>query len=81
MAVRKRHPKKEIECAVVYAESKGWLYKKPGGSAHAWGHLFCPHHSREGHRISIWSTPKNAYNHADQIRRAVDNCEHSEEDN
>ncbi len=34
---------------------------------HAWGRLFCPHSAREGCIASVWSTPRNAENHARQI--------------
>ena len=81
MIRRNRHPNKEIEEAIKYAEQNGWSYKTSGNSAHAWGQLLCPLHTREGHRLSIWSTPRSAYNHAQQIRRAVDRCRHDEEDN
>src|SRR5882672_3278667 len=73
---RTRHPSKEIEEAIKYAESKGWRYKKSGNSAHAWGRLLCPLQAREGDQISIWSTPRSEFNHAQQIRRAVDKCTH-----
>lgn len=72
--VRKRHPSKAIEEAVVYAEQKGWRYKKTGNSAHAWGRLLCPQISQEGCKLSVWSTPANPENHAKQIKRAVDRC-------
>jgi hypothetical protein len=74
--VRPKHPNKEIEQAIKYAESKGWRYIASGSSAHAWGRLFCPLASREGHSMSVWSTPKSPENHARQIRRNVDACEH-----
>ena len=73
---RPRHPNKEIEEAIAYAESKGWRNKASGGSAHAWGRLLCPETTREGCQLSIWSTPKNASNHAKQILRRVENCPH-----
>lgn len=74
---RKKHAKKEIEIALCYAESKGWRVEVGGG--HAWGKLFCPYKDDpcrcgEFCIASIWSTPKNAANHAKQIRRVVDNC-------
>jgi hypothetical protein len=50
---RKTHPNKEIEKAIVYAESKGWRYKKAGNSAHAWGRMLCTLRSREGCGMSI----------------------------
>jgi len=77
---RKKHPNKEIEKAILYAEQNGWTYKDSGKSAHAWGRLRCPLHTREGHQMSIWSTPRNAHNHAQQIRRMIDKCLHSTEE-
>lgn len=75
---RKKHPQKEIEEAIKYAESRGWKYKKSGKSAHSWGRLLCPEASVEGCQMSIWSTPSNNENHANQIRRKVDSCPHRE---
>jgi hypothetical protein len=76
---RPRHPNKEIEAAVKYAEERGWRFIEPGGSAHAWGRLFCPHNDRDGCRMSVWSTPRSPENHARQIRRVVARCSHGEE--
>lgn len=73
---RKKHPSKEIELAIQYAESKGWRYKKAGGSSHAWGRLLCPHEARNGCSMSIWSTPRSESNYAKQIKQRVDNCPH-----
>ena len=72
---RLRHPNKEIEASVAYAKSVGWTLEMSKG--HAWGHLLCPLHSREGCIVSVWSTPRNAENHARGIRRAVDRCTHA----
>ena len=63
---RPRHPDKHIESAVQYAESLGWRILMASG--HAWGHLYCPLHAREGCRLSVWSTPRNAENHARHLR-------------
>jgi hypothetical protein len=71
---RRRHPSKEIEAAVREAETLGWSVTLSNG--HAWGRLFCPRHSRNGCRVSIWSTPRDADNHAAAIRRAVSRCPH-----
>lgn len=79
--VRHKHPSKEIEQTIKYAESKGWRYQATGNSAHAWGRLLCPLANREGHAISVWSTPRSAENHARQIRHAVDVCDHRGETN
>lgn len=81
MFKRSRHPNKEIEDSIRYAEQNGWLYKDSGNSAHSWGQLLCPLHTRDGHRILIWSTPRSAHNHAQQIRKAVKKCQHDEEAN
>ena len=74
---RTSHPKKEVEGALRYAEENGWRIEV--GGAHAWGKMYCPYNDKECrcglHCItSIWSTPKDAGNHAKAIRRVVDNC-------
>lgn len=74
---RNKHPKKEIERALAYAESRGWRLEI--GGAHAWGKMYCPANDRDCRCgefciASIWSTPKSVDNHARQIRRVVDNC-------
>lgn len=79
--VRPKHPNKEIELAIKYAESKGWRYQPSGNSAHAWGRLLCPLAAREGHAMSVWSIPKSNEDHAKQIKRKVDACEHQGEEN
>lgn len=73
---RPRHPNKEIERAIQYAESKGWHYSKAGKSSHAWGRLFCSKKGRDGCIISVWSTPKVPEDHAKLIRKNVDKCLH-----
>lgn len=76
MTKRPKHPNKEIEKAIVYAEQNRWIYRDSGRSAHAWGKLLCPLHTREGHTMLIWSTPRNTFNHAQQIKKLVDKCQH-----
>lgn len=76
MAIRKKHPDKEIESAVRYAEAHQWQYKASGGSAHAWGRLLCSLHEREGCSMSVWSTPRCGSTHAQQIIRKVNACKH-----
>lgn len=71
---RSRHSNKEIEAAVRYAEALGWRFEKSQG--HAWGHILCPLHTREGCMVAIWSTPRVAEHHAKTIRRRVDLCRH-----
>jgi hypothetical protein len=71
---RSRHPNKEIEAAVSYAEARGWRWVKAHG--HAWGRLLCPEQSRDGCRVSVWSTPRVPEHHARAIRRVIEHCPH-----
>lgn len=73
----RRHPDKEVEAALRYAEAHGWRIEV--GGSHAWGKMYCPANARECRCgafciASIWSTPRNASHHARQIRRVIDNC-------
>ena len=72
---RARHPKKEVEAAISAAEEAGWTVNQTS-SGHRWGVMLCGETSRSGCQISIWSTPRNPGNHANQIRRALDRCPH-----
>ena len=71
---RPRHPNKEIEGAVQFAEGNGWRCDLASG--HAWGRLYCPHSDRGGCIISVWSTPRNPFAHAQSIKREVRRCPH-----
>lgn len=79
MPHRSKHPQKEIEDAIKYAEDHGWSYKPSGHSAHACARMLCPLRTTEGCQMSIWSTPRSASQHARQITRRVQQCTHSEE--
>ncbi len=77
MVPRKKHPKSEIEKALQYAEEHEWRIEV--GGSHAWGKIYCPYNDSEcrcGEYCiqSIWSTPRNAANHAKKIRKVVDKC-------
>lgn len=74
MSGRSRHPHKEIEKVVAYAESVGWRIASAHGNA--WCYLYCPKADRSGCKVGVWSTPKNPENHARQVRRQVDSCPH-----
>lgn len=74
---RPRHPNKDIDAALQYAQSSGWRIERAAG--HAWGRMYCPFNSLacrcgEFCVVSIWSTPRNPRNHARQLRRVVDHC-------
>lgn len=73
---RGRHPDPDIENAVRYAESLGWTVRKSSG--HAWARLYCPHSTRDGCILSVWSTPRSPGNHARHIRSVIDKCPHTE---
>ena len=77
--MRPKHHNKSIEQAIKNAELKGWRYQAAGISSHSWGRLLCPLNNRSGCIMSIWSTPRNQENHAKQIKRNVDACEHQGE--
>jgi hypothetical protein len=75
MSRRPKHPNKDVENAIKYAESHHWTVKVGGH----WGILFCPYNDSEcrcGTRCmaGIWSTPKNHGNHAKQILEVVNGC-------
>ena len=75
--MRRKHPKKEVERALDYAERHGW--RVGVGGSHCWGKLYCPANDMkcrcgEFCRVSIWGTPRNPGTYARQIRRVVDNC-------
>jgi len=77
---RPKHPNKEIEAALLYAETHGWTVEKASGSAHCWGQLRCPANNSgcwQGLycQQSVWSTPKNPANHARLLKRIVDKCQ------
>jgi len=74
---RRRHPDKEIEAALRYAEAYGWQIVATGH--HGWGKLYCPTHSAacrcgEFCISVIWSTPRNVFHHARALRRVVNKC-------
>jgi hypothetical protein len=74
---RTAHPNKEVEAALKHAELHEWRVEV--GGSHAWGKIYCPYNDKECRCgqfciASVWSTPKNAANHARALRRVVDNC-------
>ena len=74
---RPRHPNKEIENALAYAEKNGWRVVLLKG--HAWGKIQCPWNDAECRcgtfcQASVWSTPRVPEHMAHNIRRVVDGC-------
>jgi dissimilatory sulfite reductase (desulfoviridin) alpha/beta subunit len=72
---RPRHPDKDIEAAVRYAESRGWAFVRTG--SHVWGVLHCAGTGRGACRFHVYSTPRNPTGHARDLRRDVDRCHHT----
>lgn len=80
--MREKHPHKEIEAALCYAEEKGWTVVECSG--HPWGSLRCPNNRSDCRcglfcQMSIWSTPGNPEGHARQLRQKVDGCIYNDE--
>lgn len=71
---RPRHPNKDIDAVIRYAEGRGW--RVMAGGSHAWGFLLCPERSRTGCRLHVWSTPRDPFGHAKDLRRDIDGCRH-----
>ncbi|MBC52444.1 MAG: hypothetical protein CMQ34_01260 [Gammaproteobacteria bacterium] len=74
---RPRHPRKEIENVLRFAEQHEWLVKV--GGAHAWGKIYCPYNDSECRCgefciTCVWSTPRNPVGHARALRRVVEKC-------
>lgn len=71
-----RHPNKEIEAALKYAEGRGWriVQSKHG---HVWERIYCPHGQRGGCARSVYSTPRNPDKHARELRQFVERCPHT----
>lgn len=71
--IQKRTSKRR--CATRKARAGAWKW----GDSHAWGKMYCPLNDAECRCgefciACIWSTPKNATNHARALRRVVDHC-------
>lgn len=75
---RPRHPKKEIEEAIVYVEQRGWRIEKSSARAKPWGVMYCPAAQRGGCKYSISSTPRVVEDEARRILRAVHRCPHGQ---
>lgn len=70
----KYHSNKEISSVIEFALEQGWRFRKSKG--HVFGRLFCPANRRGACIVSVYSTPRVPHNHAEYIRKEVNNCEH-----
>jgi hypothetical protein len=71
MPQRRRHPKNDVEQALQLAEANGWIIVEVH-RGHRWGLAACG----SGCRRAVYSTPRDAGDHAADIRRAVWRCPH-----
>jgi len=65
------HPKKEVNEALDHAEQLGHLVERTA-SGHKWGRISCA----QGHRVSVWSTPRSPGNHARDLRKWAEQHAH-----
>jgi hypothetical protein len=63
---RDRHPHKEINKALVSAETKGFTVRVIQ-KGHVWGRVVAP----GGEELAVWSTPKDPETMAKRIREFV----------
>lgn len=69
------HSKKQVREALDDAHAADFgIWQTPAG--HRWGYLEC---GKCAQQLSVWSTPKNADNHAKQIRRFVQRHGHDDD--
>jgi hypothetical protein len=64
---RRKHPHKDIESAIKYAEENAWRVET--GGSHAWGKMYCPYNDKECRcgefcQASIWRVVDNCTTHA-----------------
>jgi len=65
------HSKNQVRKALDEADGKaGFDVVDTSAHGHSWGYVRC---EECGQKRSVWSTPKNADNHASQIRRFLTN--------
>jgi len=75
---RRRHPKKEIESQLRLAEAAGWTVF-PTKAGHAWGEMRCGALPPGACRVAVWSTPRDAGNHAKALGARIKKCPHATE--
>jgi hypothetical protein len=68
------HSQKQVRAALDDADAAGFKIVATAAHGHSWGYVDCP---RCPDRFYLWSTPRNADNHAKQIRRFVQRHAHS----
>jgi hypothetical protein len=67
------HPRSQVRRALGEADSAGLKVVPTKAHGHSWGYIDCP--NCEG-RFWVWSTPRNADDHASDIRRFIHKHRH-----
>ena len=75
MVGKGRHAKNEINRAFKVARRSHFVVLRDG-NGHRWGWIVC---EICGERFPIWSTPRNAGNHAKQLQAFMDDHKHEGE--
>lgn len=75
MGRRCLHPKQEIRKALADADLEGFEVENTSAHGHGWGYVRCP---KCGQRFGVYSPPRSAGNHANQIRRFIRRHNHEE---
>lgn len=79
MPTRQRHPKKEVETTLRWAEALG-LQVEVRNHGHTWGRLLFAQGTPDEASWWIRSTPRVPGDHAAQLRRAVERAQRQAED-
>jgi hypothetical protein len=74
---RRMHSKKQVCDALDEAAAADFNVMDTSRHGHSWGYIHC---LVCGQKFSVSSTPRNADNHAEQIRRFMRRHHHNQED-
>jgi hypothetical protein len=80
MSPRNRHPDKDVQKALDAAGDAGAELEVRPKQGHAWGRLSCGGRGQDRCAMLIWSTPRNPYAHARDIRALMRKCPHTAQD-
>jgi hypothetical protein len=69
--VHPKHPKKEVNEALDYADRLGLLVERTS-AGHKWGRVVCS----EGEWVAVWSTPRSPFDHGRRLRKWADQHVH-----
>jgi hypothetical protein len=74
---RRSHPGQQVREALAEAAAAGFDVNDTSKHGHGWGYIGC---LIGGQKFSVWSTPKNADDHARKIRSFMRRHHHHGED-